>query len=157
MNVWAEIMGTNILGLIILPEILNGASYKNFLAENTPDFLEEIPLAERNKIIFQQDSAGPHNATDYLNKQFPGCWMGRYGPIPWPAKSPDLNPLDFFLWGHCKEVIYRKSPEDLEDLNDKLHYAIWSIDNDILQKTQRSLLKRLRACVAMDGGFEHLL
>jgi len=58
MNVWAGIMGTNILGPIILPEILNGASYKNFLAENIPDFLEEIPLAERNKIIFQQDGAG---------------------------------------------------------------------------------------------------
>jgi hypothetical protein len=160
-NVWAGIIGTNILGPIILPEILNGASYKNMLAENIPDFLEEIPLAERNRIIFQQDGAGPHNArvvTDYLNEQFPGRWMGRYGPIPWPARSPDLNPLDFFLWGYCKELIYRKLPEDLEDLNDKLHYAIWDIDNDILQKTQRNLLKRMRACVAMNGGhFEHLL
>jgi len=50
-------MGTNILDPIILP-----GAYKNFLAENIPDFLEEIPLAERNKIIFQQDSAEPHNA-----------------------------------------------------------------------------------------------
>jgi len=84
-NVWAEIMNTNILGPIILPEILNGASYKNFLTENIPDFLEEIP-----KIIFQQDGAGPHNAkvvTDYLNEQFPGRWMGRYSPIPWSARS----------------------------------------------------------------------
>jgi len=30
MNVWAGIMGTNILSPISLPEILNGASYKNF-------------------------------------------------------------------------------------------------------------------------------
>jgi len=29
---------------------------------------------------------------------------------------------------------------------------IWSIDNDILQKTQKNLLKRLRACVPMDDG-----
>jgi hypothetical protein len=23
-------------------------------------------------------------------------------PIPWPLRSPDLTPLDFFLWGTCK-------------------------------------------------------
>jgi hypothetical protein len=48
-NVWAGIMDTNILGLVILPDILNSASYKDFLAENIPDFLEEVSLAERNK------------------------------------------------------------------------------------------------------------
>jgi hypothetical protein len=161
LNVWAGIMGTNILGPVILPDILNGASYMEFLSENIPDFLEEIPLANRNKIIFQQDGAGPHNArivTNFLNEQFPGRWMGRYGPIRWPARSPDLNPLDFFLWGYCKEIIYRKLPEDVEDLNDKLHHAIWSIDDDILEKTQINLLRRMRACITMDGGhFEHLL
>jgi len=71
MNVWAGIMNTNIMSPIILSEILNSASYKNFLAENIPDFLEKIPLAERNKIIFQQDGARLHNArvvTDCLNK-----------------------------------------------------------------------------------------
>jgi len=104
-NVWAGIMGTKILGAVILP--LNGASYLKFLTENLPDFLEKISLLDRNRIIFQQDSAGPHNArivTNYLNQEFPGRWMGRYGSIRWPARSPDLNPLDFFLWGYCKEV-----------------------------------------------------
>jgi len=74
LNVWAGIMGTNILGPVILPNILNGASYLEFLETNIPDFLEEVPLADRNKIIFQQDGAGPHNAravTNYLNGQFP--------------------------------------------------------------------------------------
>jgi len=161
LNVWAGIMGTNILGPVILPDILNGASYLEFLSTNIPDFLEEVPLAERNKIIFQQDGAGPHNArvvTNYLNGQFPDRWMGRHGPIHWPARSPGLNPLDFFLWGYCKEIIYRKLPEDIEDLNNKLHFAIWSIDDDILRKTQINLLRRMRACITMDGGhFEHLL
>lgn len=131
-----------------------------FLAENLPEFLEEVPLLERNKIIFQQDGAGPHNArivTNYLNQKFPGRWIGRYGPVRWPARSPDLSPLDFFLWGHCKEIIYRQLPENVEELNDKLHYAIWNIDNEVMEKTQENLLRRMRACT-MDGGhFEHLL
>lgn len=160
-NLWAGIMGTQILGPIILPDILTGATYVELLRENLPDFLEEVPLLERNKIVFQQDGAGPHNArvvTNYLNEQFPGRWMGRYGPIRWPARSPDLNPLDFFLWGYCKEIIYKTLPEDIEDLETRLRQVIWTIEEDVMENVQRNLLKRMRACVRMDGGhFEHLL
>jgi len=84
--------------------------------------------------------------------------MSRYGPIHWPARSPDLNPLDFFLWGYCKEDIYRRLPENVEELNDRLHYAVWAIENEIMEKTQENFLRRMRACITMDGGhFEHLL
>jgi hypothetical protein len=24
----------------------------------------------------------------------------------WPPSSPDLNPCDFFLWGHLKQLVY---------------------------------------------------
>ncbi|KAL6416653.1 hypothetical protein ACFW04_013271 [Cataglyphis niger] len=77
-------------------------TYVELLKDNLLDFLEEVPLIERNKITFQQDGAGPHNArivTNYLNKQFSGRWMGRYDPIRWPARSLDLNSLDFFFMG----------------------------------------------------------
>ena len=32
--------------------------------------------------------------------------MGRGGPIPWPARSPVLSPLDFWLWGYLKNKVY---------------------------------------------------
>jgi len=70
LNIWAEIMGIKILDPVILPEMLNVASYIQFLAENLPDFLEEVTLLNRNKTIFQQDGAGPYNArivTNFLN------------------------------------------------------------------------------------------
>ncbi|KAL6421387.1 hypothetical protein ACFW04_011812 [Cataglyphis niger] len=136
-------------------------TYVDFLTENLPDFLEDVSLFERNEIVFQQDGAGPHNArivTNYLNEHFPGCWMGRYGPIRWPARSPDLNPLDFFLWGYCKEVIYKTLPEDIEELETRLRHAIWNVDEKIMENVKINLQKRMRACVRMDDGyFEHLL
>ncbi|KAL6419711.1 hypothetical protein ACFW04_013675 [Cataglyphis niger] len=97
-NMWARI--NQIFGPVILPDILTSQTYVELLKNNLLDSLEEVPLIERNKIIFQQDDAGPHNArivTNYLNEQFPGRWMGRYDPIHWPARSLDLNPLDFFM------------------------------------------------------------
>ena len=71
MKIWVGIMESQILGSVILPDILNSETYLEFLKDNLPDFLEEISLFERNKIIFQQDGAGSHNArivTNYLNQ-----------------------------------------------------------------------------------------
>ncbi|KAL6419198.1 hypothetical protein ACFW04_011536 [Cataglyphis niger] len=124
-------------------------------------FSKDVPLFERNKIVFQQDGAGPHNArivTNYLNEHFPGRWMCRYGPIHWSARSPDLNPLDFFLWGYCKEVIYKTLPEDIQELETRLRHAIWNVDEEIMENVKINLLKRMKAYVRMDGEhFEHLL
>ncbi|GFG36095.1 hypothetical protein Cfor_03668 [Coptotermes formosanus] len=58
---------------------------------------------------FQQDGAPPHYHRDVrkcLNTRFPGRWIGRAAPIPWPPRSPDLTPLDFFLWGIVKDRVY---------------------------------------------------
>ena len=51
MNIWAGIMGTQILGPVILPDILNSETYLEFLRDNLPDFLEEIPLFEKQDRI----------------------------------------------------------------------------------------------------------
>jgi hypothetical protein len=32
--------------------------------------------------------------------------IGRSGLILWPTCRPDLNPLDFFMWGHVKSIVY---------------------------------------------------
>jgi hypothetical protein len=158
-SVWTGIMGNQMLDPVVLPDILTGVRYVQLLTDNLPNFLEDVPLLERNKIVFQQDSAGPHNArivTNYLNENFPEQWMGRYGPICWPTRSLDLNPLDFFLWGYCKEEIYKTIPKDVDELDTRLRHAIWAIEEDVIEDVQRNLLKRI--CVRMDGGhFEHLL
>ena len=49
---------------------------------------------------FQQDGAAPHyvlHVGAYLDGVFPRRWIGRRGVIDWPARSPDLTPLDYFL------------------------------------------------------------
>jgi len=45
----------------------------------------------------------------------------------------------------------------MENLETRLRYAIWSVEEDVLANVQRNLMKRMIACVRMDGGhFEHL-
>ena len=55
---------------------------------------------------FQQDGALAHYAKDvrqWLDEKFPGRWIGCRGLIKWPARSPDLTPLDFFSMGSFKK------------------------------------------------------
>jgi hypothetical protein len=38
----------------------------------------------------------------WLNDKFDNRWIGRGGAISWAPGSPDMVPLEFFLWGHIK-------------------------------------------------------
>lgn len=40
--------------------------------------------------------------TEFLGENCGGISIGRNGVLAWPTRSPDLNPLDFFLWGGTK-------------------------------------------------------
>ena len=59
-------------------------------------------------------------AGQFLNQHFANKWIGRGGPIAWPARSPDLNPLDFHLWGHLKSIVYATSIEHAETLRNRI-------------------------------------
>jgi hypothetical protein len=64
---------------------------------------------QEGRIHFQQDSAPPHyleEVREYLSTHFPGRWIGLAAPIARPPRSPDLTPLDFFLWEFDKERVF---------------------------------------------------
>ena len=42
------------------------------------------------------------------------------GPELWPAKSPDLNPVDYRIWGLIQERVYQTSIRDIDDLKQRL-------------------------------------
>jgi len=63
---------------------MRGDNYVEFLIENLPDVLEDLPLHIREMMWFQHNGAPPHNsrrARHYLNRKFPNAWIGRGGPI----------------------------------------------------------------------------
>lgn len=101
-NLWAGIMNGAIIGPFELPARLRGPDYLNFLQNDLPNLLENVPLAIRAHMWFQHDGAPAHSTRvvrQFLDATFPERWIGRGGTIQWPPRSPDLNPLDFFLMG----------------------------------------------------------
>ncbi|KAJ4450932.1 hypothetical protein ANN_02367 [Periplaneta americana] len=97
-------------------------AYTNFLENTIPHVLEDTPLINRQHIHFLHDGAPAHfsrTARRYLDRRFPDRWIGRGDPISWPPRSPDLNPLDFYLWGQLKSLVYSSPVPDLESLRNR--------------------------------------
>lgn len=60
LNVWAGIVGNQIIGPHFLPDNLTGASHLRFLLDDLPGLLEDMPLSTRQNLIFEHDGASPH-------------------------------------------------------------------------------------------------
>lgn len=148
--VWCAISSNGIIGPYFHDGNVNGQSYLHML-QNW--FMPRFP--EEEGLIFQQDGAPPHYALtvrQWLNDTFPGAWIGRRGPIEWPARSPDLTPCDFYLWGVLKDRVYGANPRTIEQLKREITDAIGEISNDECRKVCRSVRSRMRACIDKDGG-----
>ena len=51
-----------------------------------------------------------------FNATFHNRWIGHDEPICWPPRSPDLTPLDFFLWGYVKDHVSATPVNDIGEL-----------------------------------------
>lgn len=161
-NVWMGVLENHLLGPIFFNGTLTGERYLQFLRNEIEDLLENLPVELYANLYFQQDGAPPHNTrivTTYLDDRFPNRWIGTNGPIRWPARSPDLTPLDFFLWPFVKEkVLSAVAPRNLEDLQAKIRESILLITPHMLQNVRQGFLHRVQNCINAQGGhFEQLL
>ena len=83
--------------------------------------------------------------------------MSRLGDVEWPARSPDLSPLDFFLWGHLKERVYRDSPKTLTELKEAFAKEI-KCNGSGEKAVFDSMKKRVQDCIQSRGcNFKNFL
>lgn len=93
----------------------------------------------------------------HLSETYPNKWIGRGSPVTWPPRSPDLTPLDFFLWGHIKEQVYTVTPVDIEDLKLKITNAFQTVTPEMLRNVSAEFHRRILFCRERNGEhIEHL-
>ena len=73
---------------------------------------------------------GQDIANHWLARNFGDRVISLKTNFVWAPYSPDLNPLDFFLWGHLKDVVYRDVPLSLQELKDSITWHVLRINND---------------------------
>ncbi|GFV08118.1 transposable element Tc3 transposase [Trichonephila clavipes] len=88
------------------------------------------------ELWFQQDGATCHTARatiDLLKDTLTDRLISRFGPVNWPPRSCDLTPLDYFLWGYVKSLVYADKPQTLDHLEDNIHRVIADIRPQMLE------------------------
>ncbi|GFS85823.1 transposable element Tcb2 transposase [Trichonephila clavipes] len=103
-------------------------------------------LSSRPGAIYQQDNARPHTAR--LSQQ---CG---YDVLPWPARSPDLSPIEHVCtrWeGNCSR------PEIQGELTAQMQRLWQDLPQGVISDLIESMPRRISACIAARGGFYYLL
>ena len=127
LTVWCGISSVEIISPYFFDGCVTGKSYLKVLQH----FLIPCLAHYDNDIMFQQDSAPPHFASvfrDFLDKKFPGRWIGRRGPIEWPARLPNLT------WGVLKDKVYSRNPITLDQLRSLISQQLQTIDEAFAEK-----------------------
>ena len=119
-----------------------------YFLENTIPF--SICRTTGNKCLYQ-DGATPH-CTDrnlnYLSNQFGGRLISRrsqaFGGRDWAPRSPDLNPLDYGIWGILKAKVYSPRPRTLFELRQRIDQEVAALgaDQALLRRVVVSILRR---------------
>lgn len=150
--VWAAISSEGIIGPLWFEGSVTAESYIEMLR------LQFLPEMRRRvgdrKMYFQQDGAAPHYAAQtraFLTEHFGERWISRGGPLTWPARSPDLTPPDFFLWGWLKSKIYMRAPTTVEELRAAIETEMRLITVERCKDVCRSVVKRWEECIAAGG------
>ncbi|GFX38404.1 transposable element Tc3 transposase [Trichonephila clavipes] len=104
---------------------------------------------------FQQDGATCHTVRatiDSLKDTFGDRLISRFGPVNWPPRSCDLTPLDYFLWGYVKSLVYADKPQTLDHLEDNIRRVIADIRPQMLEKVIENWTSRLDYIRASRGS-----
>ncbi|GFT63693.1 transposable element Tcb2 transposase [Trichonephila clavipes] len=93
--------------------------------------------------IFQQDNAHPHRARvaqDFLR---------HFQTLPWPARSPDLSPVE-----HAWDQLKRQMPSchSVHDLELAVQDLWAHLPQDNIRCLINSMPDRVVACIAAGGG-----
>ena len=135
---WTAISNDRKTDIVHVPGNLTDARYRN-----------EILQPHLKHIIDPHDNARPHTARvsmDYLEEN-------NINVLPWPSKSPDLNPIEH-IWDQLDKRVHQRQspPETLDQLLQMLQQEWQTIPRNNVRNLIESMPRRCRAVLAARGG-----
>ncbi|GFS73557.1 putative DD41D transposase [Trichonephila clavipes] len=161
LTVWCALWAGGIIGPYFFKNdeghnvTVNGDRYRAMI---TNFFIPELNNHDVQELWFQQDGATCHPdcaTIDLLKVTFGDRLISSFGPVNWPARSCDLTPLDYFLWGYVKSLVYVDKPQTLDHLEDNIRRVIADIRPQMLEKVIENWTSRLDYIRASRGS--HML
>ncbi|GFY12478.1 putative DD41D transposase [Trichonephila clavipes] len=149
LTVWCALWAGEIIGPYFFKNdeghnvTINGDRYRAMI---TNFFIPELNNHDVQELWFQQDGATCQTARatiDLLKDTFGDRLISSFGPVNWPPRSCDLTPLDYFLWGYVKSLVYADKPQTLDHLEDNIRRVIADIRPQMLEKVIENWTSRL--------------
>lgn len=158
-TVWCAVASVGIIGPYFFEE--NGRTVSvtsdRYVTMIQQFFLPALQEMDLDNVWFQQDGATAHTSRismGVLRAAFPERLISLRGDVNWPARSPDLAPPDYFLWGYLKSLVYKDRPHTLDDLRNNIRAEIANIPVNMLERVTQNFRRRLNQCI--DNGGRHL-
>ncbi|GFX99160.1 transposase [Trichonephila clavipes] len=158
LTVWCALWAGGIIGPYFFKNdeghnvTVNGDRYRAMI---TNFFIPELNNHDVQGLWFQQDGATCHAARatiDLLKDTLGDRLISRFGPVNWPPRSCDLTPLDYFLWGYVKSLVYADKPQTLDHLEDNIRRVIADKRPQMLKKVIENWTSRLNYFRASRGS-----
>ena len=109
-------------------------------------------LTRGEDYLFMQDGARSHTAKLTLANLGKRKHLKLLEPHQWPPNSPDLNPVDYCIWGILETNVYRgRRITDLDTLKQAIVTEWAKIPQDVIDRSIDSFRKRLRRVVEVEG------
>ncbi len=161
--VWIGMMGNgSIVGPVFLRENMNGQRYLDMVNQVVVPHLLANWRYQQNangsirRVWWIQDGAPCHRARivhDRLQALFPGRVIGIGHDVEFPPRSPDLTPLDFYLWGFLKCQVYRTPPANIQELQRRINNEVRQLSRSrVPRRAVEAMRSRAARCIQLGGG-----
>jgi DDE superfamily endonuclease len=128
---------------------MDGELYCKILEDELQESIKHFNKSPED-VIFQQDNDPKHKS--HRAK----AWFQSHGfeVLPWPAQSPDLNPIDH-LWDHLKKRLggYERQPTGMIELWERVEEEWEKIDKEVCQNLIESMPRRVAAVIMAKWGY----
>ncbi len=142
--VWGGIMGHRKTDLVIVNGNLNAAEYINQVLRHVA-----VPFINQHApATLMHDNARPHTAR--LTQQY--LTANHVDVLPWPAVSPDMNPIEH-IWDLLgRRVRSRHNVSNLQELENALQIEWNNITPRVVQRYVNSMRRRIVQVIRNNGG-----
>ena len=122
------------------------------------DLLKSVVIPRYNQVtggrpwVWQQDSAPAHKSKETQ------AWLQKecYDFVPlshWPPSSPNLNPLDYFVWSYIENITNMTSHNTKASLIAVIRRVFAKLPPLLVEKACSQFWIRIEAVIEAEGGF----